>query len=54
MSYIWFIFTYNVELSEVLWTMILSPLNFEAESFDIISNSMYLFFSFLVWAGKAD
>ena len=31
--------------------MILSPLNFDAES-NIILNPLYLFFSFAVWAGK--
>lgn len=42
-----------VELSEVLWNMILSPLNLDiGDSFSIVLSSVYLFFSFAVWAGK--
>lgn len=40
----------KIELSEVLWTMILRPLSFEDGY--LISSSVYLFFSFAVWAGK--
>ena len=40
-----------LELSEVLWNMILTPLNFETESFDVILSSVWLFFGFAVWAG---
>ena len=34
--------------------MIIRPINFEAKSFNLILNSVYLFFSFGVWAGKSN
>ena len=58
MNYIYIVFItviaiIIIELSEVLWGMILSPLNLEiGESFSIVLSSVYLFFSFAVWAGK--